>query len=368
MKAFSKKAFTILYGKILNWLSDKLVNHLRAVSDWPDLSGTKYRLLEKLAAGGMGTIYLAEDRQLQRRVALKVLHLPEAASDLSTRMWREARVIAKLEHPSIVPVHDVGELPDGRVFYVMKFVQGQRLDQYASAENELPNRLRIFQKICEAVAFAHANGVIHRDLKPENIMVGAFGEVLVMDWGLAKIVSGELRSDDGGSKIDDGSMMNGRSLLATARETQHGAVMGTPAYMAPEQKRGAIEQIDQRTDVYALGAILKFLLGRSEVGLAPQESRSVTAISGASPTSFKTPKALSAIYNQAMRENKNERYATALELANDIERFLNDLSVSSYRENFFEILRRWLKKYQFMVLLVFIYLLVRLLLFFWFRP
>lgn len=354
----------------MNWLSDKLVNHLRAVSDWPDLSGTKYRLLEKIAAGGMGTVYLAEDTQLQRRVALKVLHMPEVASELSARMWREARVIAKLEHPSIVPVHDVGELPDGRVFYVMKFVQGQRLDQYACAENELPNRLRTFQKICEAVAFAHANGVIHRDLKPENIMVGAFGEVLVMDWGLAKIVSGELGIDDGGAKIDDGSMMNGRGLPSTAHETQHGAVMGTPAYMAPEQKRGEIEAIDQRTDVYALGAIFKFLLSvPSQVGLAPEEPRSATTISSASSTGLitKIPKALSAIYNQAMRENKDERYATALELANDIERFLNGLSVSSYRENLFEILRRWLKKYQFMVLLVFIYLLVRILLFFWFR-
>ena len=347
VKAFDEKAFTILYEKILNWLSDKLVNHLRAVSDWPDLSGTKYRLLEKFSAGGMGTIYWAEDTQLQRRVALKVLHLPEVSSDLSARMWREARVIAKLEHPSIVPVHDVGELPDGRVFYVMKFVQGQRLDQIETA---LPNRLRIFQKICEAVAFAHANGVIHRDLKPENIMVGAFGEVLVMDWGLAKIL---IESEDSAAKIDKSSAKiekderkNGESWRLFQNETQHGTVMGTPAYMAPEQKNGQIDQIDQRTDVFALGAILKFLL-------------SGTA---------KIPKALAAIYDQAMREHKAERYATALALANDIERFLNGLSVSSYQENPLEIAWRWLKKHQFMVLLVFIYLLVRILLFFWFRP
>jgi len=350
VKAFDEEAFTILCEKILNWLSDKLINHLRAVSDWPDLSGTKYRLLEKFAAGGMATIYLAEDTQLQRRVALKVLHLPEVASDLSARMWREARVIAKLEHPSIVPVHDVGELPDGRVFYVMKFVQGRRLDQYADAENELPNRLRIFQKICEAVAFAHAHGVIHRDLKPENIMVGAFGEVLVMDWGLAKIIaergtqSAEGKAQSAERQAD--FRANGKILPTPKHETQHGVVMGTPAYMAPEQKRGEIEAIDQRTDVFALGAILKFLL------------------SGTS----KIPKSLAAIYDQAMRENKAERYATALDLANDIERFLNGLSVSSYQENPFEILWRWLKKYQFMVLLVFIYLLVRILLFFWFRP
>ena len=327
----------------MNWLSDKLVRHLRAVSDWPDLSGTKYRLLEKFSAGGMGTIYLAEDTQLQRRVALKVLHLPEVSSDLSARMWREARVIAKLEHPSIVPVHDVGELPDGRVFYVMKFVQGQRLDQIETA---LPNRLRIFQKVCEAVAFAHANGVIHRDLKPENIMVGAFGEVLVMDWGLAKIVDEASKIEDRTSKIEDGNSANGSSLPLTPHETQHGTVMGTPAYMAPEQKRGEVDQIDQRTDIFALGAILKFLLA------------------GAS----KIPKSLAAICDQAMRENKAERYAAALDLANDIERFMNGLAVSSYKENPFEIVWRWIKKYQFMILLVLIYLLVRVMLFFWLRP
>jgi len=333
------------------------VRHLRAVSDWPDLSGTKYRLLEKFAAGGMGTIYLAEDTQLQRRVALKVLHLPEVSSDLSARMWREARVIAKLEHPSIVPVHDVGELPDGRVFYVMKFVQGRRLDQYADAENELPNRLRIFQKICEAVAFAHANGVIHRDLKPENIMVGAFGEVLVMDWGLAKIAAEsrgqsaegegrEVKGEERKVREEEYDSVNGKLSIPTAKETLHGTVMGTPAYMAPEQKSGEVDQIDQRTDVFALGVILKFLLSSNS----------------------KIPKSLAAIYDQAMRENKAERYATALDLANDIERFLTGLSVSSYKENPFEIVWRWLKKYQFMVLLVFIYLLVRILLFFWFRP
>jgi serine/threonine protein kinase len=328
----------------LNWLSNKLVNHLRTVADLPDLSGTKYRLLEKFSSGGMGTIYLAEDTQLHRRVALKVLHAPDATGELSARIMREAQVIAQLEHPSIVPVHDVGELPDGRVFYAMKFVQGQRLDEYAKAESALPNRLRIFQKICEAVAFAHANGVIHRDLKPENIMVGAFGEVLVMDWGLAKILAENI---DLKAKSETPRSANGTISLITPNETQHGMVMGTPAYMAPEQKRGEIDQIDQRTDVYALGVILKFLLTENSNG--------------------KIPKSLTAICSKAMAEDKTQRYSTALDLARDIERFLNGLAVSSYKENLVEILWRWLRQYQFMVLLVLIYMLVRVLLFFWFR-
>jgi serine/threonine protein kinase len=375
----------------LNWLSDKLVSHLRSVADLPDLSGTKYRLLEKFSRGGMGTIYLAEDLKLGRKVAVKVLHTPDVSGELSARMTREARIIARLEHPSIVPVHDVGELPDGRVFYVMKFVQGSRLDQYAQDTRSLPDLLRIFQKVCEAVAFAHAHGVIHRDLKPENIMVGAFGEVLVMDWGLAKIVGAEgggqraesrgpraegeerraqgeereVKGENGKPSIEvRGSRIENQKSEIQNPETLHGTVMGTPAYMAPEQKRGEIDQLDQRTDVYALGAILSFLLiGHSEVGLAQQKSPSSTTIPSASPTSLnpKIPKSLAAICTKAMAEKKTQRYAGALDVANDIERFLNGLAVSSYKENIFEKAWRWLKQYRFIVLLVLIYLVVRIL-------
>ncbi len=338
------------------WLSDNLLHRLQTVADLPDLGETKYRLLEKFASGGMGTVYLAEDTQLQRKVALKVLHTPDASGELSARMLREARVIAQLEHPSIVPVHDVGALPDGRVFYVMKFVQGRRLDQYAHAESALPDRLRIFQKICEAVAFAHTNGVIHRDLKPENIMVGAFGEVLVMDWGLAKIVAEEegrkTGSNNGDSKSrEDGSKCRDDKLRASnlqqpaasgQHQTLHGTVMGTPAYMAPEQKRGDIAQIDHRSDVYALGAILKILL--------------------TGPGKARIPKQLAAICAQAMAEEKEQRYTSAQALAGDIERFLNGLAVSSYKENVFEILWRWVKQYRFILLLIAAYIFVRILL------
>lgn len=359
----------------MNWLSDKLVTHLRGVADLPDLSGTKYRLLEKFSRGGMGTIYLAEDTKLGRKVAVKVLHAPDASGELSARMTREARIIAQLEHPSIVPVHDVGELPDGRVFYVMKFVQGSRLDQYAQETHALPDLLRIFQKVCEATAFAHTHGVIHRDLKPENIMVGAFGEVLVMDWGLAKILaeSGGQRAEGEERKArgEERDASNGKVDASAAHETLHGTVMGTPAYMAPEQKRGEIDQIDQRTDVYALGAILSFLLLKSsEAGLAQQESPNSTTMPSASPTSpnSKIPKSLAAICAKAMAEKKTQRFASAFDLANDIERFLNGLAVSSYKENIFEKAWRWLKQYRFIVLLVIVYLLVRIFLILLLRP
>src|ERR1700690_1793894 len=171
------------------WLSDKALNHLERALDRPDLSGTKYELLEEIGRGGMGAVYRARDAELDREVALKVLHQPETAAGAAARMLREARILARLEHPSIVPVHDVGTLPDGRVFYVMKRVEGRRLDQFRATAPGLTELLRVFEKICEAAAFAHAQGIIHRDLKPENIMVGSFGEALVMDWGVAKVLA-----------------------------------------------------------------------------------------------------------------------------------------------------------------------------------
>src|SRR5215813_2064128 len=136
----------------------------------------------------MGTVYRAVDTELERQIAIKVLNGPEAGEDIARRMVREAQIIARLEHPGIVPVHDVGALPDGRVFYAMKYVRGRRLDEYAAETESIRDRLRKFQAACDAVAFAHAHGVIHRDLKPQNIMIGSFGEVLVLDWGVAKIL------------------------------------------------------------------------------------------------------------------------------------------------------------------------------------
>src|SRR6202050_5386170 len=221
-------------------LSDKAVTRLRNSAELPDLSGTRYRLLERVARGGMSVVYAAQDRDLQRRVALKVLEAPGSQGELADRLMREARVLAGLEHPGIVPVHDVGRLPDGRVFYTMKFVEGQRLDHYIGSLTPISDRLRLFQRICDAVAFAHARGVLHRDLKPANVMVGSFGEVLVMDWGLAKILTGTPESS--GECVSNGNATHAADSQTTALlETGHGAVLGTVGYMSPEQARGEIE-------------------------------------------------------------------------------------------------------------------------------
>src|SRR6476659_10148711 len=209
----------------MKWISDEKLNRLRTIVNEPDFSSTKYTFVKELGRGGMGTVYLAEDRELNRLVAVKVLNTPDITDDLRRRMIREAQIIAGLEHPGIVPVHDVGTLPDGRIFYAMKFVRGLRLDEYAAQGASQRDRLRKFQAVCDAVAFAHAHGVIHRDLKPQNIMIGSFGEVLVLDWGVAKILRQAVSSEAETLLLPAPHNQNG--------DTSHGTVIGTRHYMSP---------------------------------------------------------------------------------------------------------------------------------------
>jgi eukaryotic-like serine/threonine-protein kinase len=315
----------------MKWLSDDKLNHLRTIVSEPDFTSTKYTFVKELARGGMGTVYLAEDRELNRLVAIKVLNMPEVTDDLRHRMVREAQIIARLEHPGIVPVHDVGTLPDGRVFYAMKFVRGSRLDEYAAQNASLRDRLRKFQAACDAVAFAHAHGVIHRDLKPQNIMIGSFGEVLVLDWGVAKIKP-QMNADERRSDSDP------RSSAFICGNTSHGTVIGTRNYMSPEQARGEIDELDERADVYSLGAVLSFLLKDQP----------------------KVSKAAKAICLKATAREKEGRYASASELSVDIGRLLDAEPVSAYRESAIERVTRWVSKNRFLVLLVLAYLLMRI--------
>jgi len=246
-------------------VSDSVLDHLRHVAALPDLSGTRYELESEIGRGGMGVVYRARDRQLDRPVALKVFD-PALAG--------EAQIIARLEHPAIVPIYEAGTLPDGRGFYAMKLVTGARLDRFAAGPASLAERLRIIRRAGEALAFAHRRGAIHRDLKPQNVMVGEFGEVYVMDWGVE-------------------------------------AVAGTPGFRAPEAR------LDASSDIYALGALLLFVLP------AP------------------APPALRAIAAKAMSADPTARYPDAPALLADIERFQEGLAVEAWPEPLWHRLRRF---------------------------
>ncbi len=224
-----------------------------------------HELLDALGSGGMGEVYRTRDPGLGRDLALKVLR-PAFAHDprAEARFLREARITAALQHPGIVPVHNLGRLADGRLFFSMKLVHGRTLERHIA--DKAPGLMAAFERVCEAVAYAHGQGVIHRDLKPANVMVGAFGEVQVMDWGLAR------RKDEGvrereevcppSSSTEAGTVLAlaelGRLGAGVTVATRAGTVMGTPAFMPPEQARG--EAADERSDVFALGAILCVVL------------------------------------------------------------------------------------------------------------
>ena len=333
----------------MKWLSDDRIDHLRELTVNPDFSATKYQLTNELARGGMGTVYLAEDKELSRQVAIKVLNSSDAAVDLRPRMIREAQIIARLEHPGIVPVHDVGVLPDGRVFYAMKYVRGKRLDEYTAETDSLRDRLRKFQAACDAVAFAHAHGVIHRDLKPQNIMIGSFGEVLVLDWGVAKI----LRKGERSASEADTLMLPGNNSKPKPGDTSQGTIIGTRHYMSPEQARGEIDQLDERADVYSLGAVLYFLLTNE----SPKTARPRTV-------NPKVSKAAEAICLKAMSAEIDARYASAVELSREVGKLLDGEPVSAYRESVIEKAGRWAAKNRFLILLVLAYLAMRIFLIF----
>jgi serine/threonine protein kinase len=309
----------------MSFLSDDAISRLRTAASAPDLRQTRYRLVGEIGRGGMSTVFLAEDPSLGRRVALKVLDVPDENGELAERLKLEARVLAQLEHPGIAPVHDVGSLPDGRVFYAMKFVEGPRLDTYAASPASLSERLRLFQRVAETVAFAHDRKLLHRDLKPENIMVGPFGEVLVMDWGLAK----------------------------TLGAPEPPAVLGTPGYMAPEQARGDVSDLDARADIYALGAVLYFLLVRQ-----------TPTVSGIVPVRG-VPPPLLAVCAKAMASSPEDRYPDALALNAEISRFLEGRRVVAYPEGILKTAARLYGRHKIAFFLVAGYVAVRgMLLFF----
>jgi eukaryotic-like serine/threonine-protein kinase len=313
-------------------LSDATLARLAELVDAPDLEGTRYELRGRVGRGGMGTIWRAFDRELGREIALKVMNGPDPRQGGIARLRTEAQVLARLEHPGLVPVHDIGWLPDGRLFYAMKLVRGRRLDEHARDVPSLAGRLRLLEKICEAVAFAHAHGVIHRDLKPQNVMVGSFGEVLVLDWGVAKVMA------DGAPDVIAAAVRDPPPPPDVAEDaatlTAAGTVLGTPGYMAPEQARGE-SGVGVPADVYALGALLSFLAGDDR------------------------PRAVTAMIARARAPRPEDRYPSVAELQDDVARFLSGGPVSAYAEGPLERARRVATKYRTPLALVAAYLVMR---------
>jgi serine/threonine protein kinase len=337
-------------------LNENIIRRLSRIIEMPDMGGTKYRIVEKIASGGMGTVYLAEDLELHRRVALKVMNIPPVSPGIARRTQQEAQFIAQLEHPGIVPIHDAGMLSDGRLFYVMKRVEGKRLDEVVRGGASLRDLLRLFQKICDPIAFAHSHGVIHRDLKPENIMVGNFGEVLVMDWGAAKFIGKETVD---GVHIAGPTRKEPSENQNSSNNTVSGTVIGTPGYMAPEQEQGMIDEQDERSDIYALGGILYYIL--------TDQHPAQDGVSGEPRLKNKgISKQLNAICKKGFARTPMERYQHVAEIAADVNRFLDDLPVIAYRENILEKFSRWFKRNQVLVWLIAAYLIMRGIVLFYF--
>jgi len=298
--------------------------------DVPDVVADRYERRERLGSGGMGEVWRVFDRRLQRPVALKVIHRPLVEEALLTRFEEEARVTAQLQHPGIIPVHDVGRLDDGRLWFAMKEVRGRTLEVLLQEVHRawrmglesgpsgftFRRMLEGFLRVCETMAYAHSQGVVHRDLKPSNIMVGPYGELLVVDWGLAKAVASE-----------------GLPLAAHDRfQTQVGAVTGTPAYMSPEQARGASGEAGPPADVYSLGATLYDLLCERPPRLARSPQQLVLEV--AVGTTFPRPRHVSdgppideeleRICLKALETEIDARYPHAGAMADDLANWLDD--------------------------------------------
>ncbi|MEJ7728953.1 MAG: serine/threonine-protein kinase [Polyangiaceae bacterium] len=306
----------------------------------PVRSRARYQLLGEHARGGLGKILKARDKDLGRDLAIKEMREPDSAS--AARFVREALITARLEHPSIVPVHEAGRWENGEPFYAMKLVSGRTLKEVVQQAKGLTARLALLPSVIavvDAIAYAHDQGVIHRDLKAANVIVGAFGETVVIDWGLAKDLH---RPDDLLAEAQSPYRVNAEYTIA-------GAVVGTPAFMPPEQARG--DDVDERADVYALGALLYYTLS----GKAPHDGASsadILARARSSPprplaeVAPGVPRDLAAIVAKAMASARDDRYQTAQALAGDLKRFQTGQLVSAHQYSLAQRALRWVRKHR----------------------
>jgi serine/threonine-protein kinase len=327
----------------------------------PTSSGLRFRVLRPHAKGGLGEVFVANDEELHREVALKEIQAPYSNDPHSrSRFLLEAEITGGLEHPGIVPVYGLGSYPDGRPFYAMRLIKGDTLHDAIQRfhRDEGPRRdpgerwlalrglLRRFVDVCNAVAYAHARGVLHRDLKPSNAILGGYGETLVVDWGLAKPTGRRVEEGGGAEETLRPASASGAAL------TQVGSVLGTPAYMSPEQAAGKLDELGPTSDIYSLGAMLYCLLtgkapfdgGRDMGGVLDKVKKGEIA----PPRRVKrdVPQALEAVCLKAMALRPEDRYPSARALAGDVEKWLADEPVSAWREPLQLRAGRWARRHQ----------------------
>src|SRR5258708_3909141 len=325
-----------------------------------EASPEKYEYLQALGSGGMAEVVRAWDRDLHRFVAIKRMRPELDSKDDVLRFVKEAQVTGKLEHPGIVPVHDLGIDSQGRLCFSLKLIEGESLKSIIAKRKSVQEisvgvrykdvyttlrMIEIFISVCQAVAYAHSKGVIHRDLKPDNIMLGRYGEALVVDWGIAKVLADNVPDDQATvplSSVDD---------LAPEKSVE-GRISWTPAYMPPEQTQRLVNSIDERSDVYALGAMLYTIIaGRPpyEGGSAFEVLKKVQQgpprpLSSGTVGFHPVPRELKAICNKAMAREPENRYASAEELRDDVLAYLEDMPVQASSPGLWERSRKWLKR------------------------
>lgn len=313
--------------------------------------GVRYQPGAIIGRGGMGEVRRARDLELDRELAMKTLHSPGPRA--RRRFLREASVTGRLDHPGVVPVHDVGTDADGRPFFTMRNVEGLDLEQVIERVRRndplwnLARALEVLIKVCDTMAFAHSRGVVHRDLKPSNIRVGRFGEVYVMDWGLARVLAEPPGEERSGPEPD---VELGADLSAL---TLDGDVLGTPAYMAPEQAEGKNESVGKAADVYAVGALLYQLLSGSRPygsdGQRRSPSEVLELVRTRAPDSLqaraaRAPRELVAICQKAMQREPSQRYAEMEAVGRDLRAFLDRRLVSAYDTGFIERAFKWARR------------------------
>ncbi|MDF1665086.1 MAG: tetratricopeptide repeat protein [Planctomycetota bacterium] len=305
--------------------------------------------LEELGQGGMGTVYRVKDKRLEREAALKVLISENADHHAIERFLREAKITARLSHPSIPPVYDAGRTPDGHPYMLMKVIEGEtlqdKINQFhegAFNEEQVKALLEVLIKVSEAVSYAHKNGVLHRDLKPENIMVGEFGEVLVMDWGIAR----DIHTQEEATELLSLSIIDEDEVERQGGLTLAGSVLGTPGYMSPEQASG--DKVGPQTDVYALGAILtEILAGKLPITGDTTYNIIVKTVEGQVklPRDYnpRIPAELNTIAKAALTLEKKDRTKTALKFARLLRAYLNKEPLPIHHYSIFERLLRWVQ-------------------------